>query len=61
MGIGDWFKRFRSNAEALEGYREGTAESVAASPSQAERAAHEHAPAPSENAPARDDSNGTSA
>ena len=58
MGIGDWLKRFRSNAAALEQYREGVAQGGSAPESQAERAAHEHSPIPSENASADDETNG---
>ena len=50
MGIGDWFKRFRSNAEAFEQYREGAGQDEGVAQSQAARAAHEHTPAPSESA-----------
>lgn len=45
MGIGDWFKRFKGNAAALEEYREGVAQPQDTGESQAERAAHEGAPA----------------
>jgi hypothetical protein len=41
MGIGDWFKRFKRNAGALEEYREGVAQPQEAGESQAARAAHE--------------------
>jgi hypothetical protein len=57
MGISDWFKRFRSNASALEQYREG-ADQDEADQSQATRAAHERAPVPSEGASAQDESDG---
>jgi hypothetical protein len=41
MGIGDWFKRFKSNAAAMEDYREGVAQPQDAGESQAQRAEHE--------------------
>ena len=35
MGIGDWFKRFRPNAEAFEQYREGAGQHTGVAQSQA--------------------------
>jgi hypothetical protein len=49
MGIGDWFKRFKRNAAGFEEYREG-AGGEPSGESQAERAAHEGAQAPSASA-----------
>jgi len=43
MGIGDWFKRFKRNAAAMEEYREGVAPPQGTGESQADRAAHEGA------------------
>jgi len=37
MGIGDWFKRFKRNAGALEEYREGVVQPQEAGESQAAR------------------------
>ena len=46
MGIGDWFKRFKRNASAVEEYREGMVQPQEAGESQAARAAHEGIRAP---------------
>ena len=59
MGIGDWFKRFKRNAAGFEDYREGVAGEPSGD-SQAERAAHEGAHAPSASAShSEQDSSGT--
>jgi hypothetical protein len=52
MGIGDWFKRFKRNAGALEEYREGVAQPQEDGESQAARAAHEGVHPPQESASA---------
>ena len=55
MGIGDWFKRFKRNAAALEEYREGVAQEPSRNASQAARAEGEHSPVSSERASASDE------
>ena len=51
MPISDWFKRFKSNAGALEEYREGEGDTQ----SQAARAAHEGVREPQQSATAKDE------